>query len=196
MEISPFYSRDELLASGFSSVGEPVWVSRQASLVGVSGSLGKQVHIGDFCVLSGRLEIGDHARIAEFCLLNGEAGLLSLGAWSIVEERVSIFTRCDDVQASALGGVLAPQEMQKSISGDVSVGRAALVGALSVLMPGLSIGDAAALGPNCLVSESVAPGAIVLNGSARNIAFGKKDVGKILETASQLLSESGAGGHA
>jgi acetyltransferase-like isoleucine patch superfamily enzyme len=66
------------------------------------------------------------------------------------------------------------------------VGRAALVGAHSLLLPGVNVGDAASVGAHCLVSQSVEAGAIVVSASARLIQTGKRDVEKILAMAQKV----------
>lgn len=54
-----FYTREELLSLGIKSVGENVYISRKSSFYGCSEiSIGSNVRIDDFCILSGRVHLG------------------------------------------------------------------------------------------------------------------------------------------
>ena len=52
-----FYSREELLDLGLKSVGENVRISRKVSIYGAEQiSIGDNVRIDDFCILSGIIQ--------------------------------------------------------------------------------------------------------------------------------------------
>jgi acetyltransferase-like isoleucine patch superfamily enzyme len=193
MEIGPFYSREELLAFGFTKVGSPTWVSRKSSFYAIHGSIGDHVRVDDFCILKGHLEIGSYVHIAAFCSLSGVAGVVAMGNCSSIGNRVSIFTGSDDFRANSLNSNLVPQEMVSTISGDVRIGIAAMVSAHSVILPGVSVGDAAAVGAQCLLSHSIEAGTVLVSGAARCIPVGKRDVAKILELAAKVMPNSGPG---
>ncbi len=185
------YTRQELLDFGFTAVGEPVWVSRKASLYAISGRLGDRVRVDDFCVLKGRLEVGDRVHIGAFCSLSGVGGVIALGDCCALGTHVSIFTASDDFRADALNGNLVPQELVKTVRDDVRVGRAAMVGPHSVVLPGVTVGDAAAVGAQCVLSQSVEPGTLLISGAARGVAVGRRDVAKILALADRVAADKG-----
>lgn len=70
-----FYSTDELRKLGFYSVGSNVRISRKASFYGIERiSIGSNVRIDDFCVLSaglGGITIGNYIHIAVYSSLIG-----------------------------------------------------------------------------------------------------------------------------
>lgn len=69
-----FYTREELLAIGFASVGENVLVSRKTSIYGAENmNIGNNVRIDDFCFLSGKITLGNYIHIATATLLYGSA---------------------------------------------------------------------------------------------------------------------------
>lgn len=191
MSQDAFYSREELLAFGFAEVGDPVWISRKASLYAIRGSLGHHVRVDDFCILKGHLRIGNYIHIAGFCSLSGVAGVVNLGDCCSLGNRISIFTGSDDFHAGTLAGNVVPQDMVTTIKGDVNVGRAALIGAHSIIMPGVRVGDAAAVGAQSVLTQDVQAGTIVVNGSSRCLPIGRRDVAKILSMADTVVPISG-----
>ena len=57
--MNSFYSQEELMKIGFLSVGKNVLISKKASIYNPSViSIGNNVRIDDFCILSGKVTIG------------------------------------------------------------------------------------------------------------------------------------------
>ena len=66
-----FYSPEELKEIGFKSVGENVLISRKVSIYSPQKiSIGNNVRIDDFCILSGNITLGNYCRIAAYCALS------------------------------------------------------------------------------------------------------------------------------
>jgi acetyltransferase-like isoleucine patch superfamily enzyme len=189
---SPYFTREELLAFGFSRVGDPVWISRKCSFYAIRGALGDHVRMDDFCVVKGEVSLGSYIHVAGFCSLSGVAAPLLLEDCCSVGNRVSIYTGSDDFHADALAGNTVPASMVHTLTGRVRLGRGALVGAHSVVMPGVDVGDGAAVGAQCVVTKSVPPGTILVSGGMRSLPVGRRDVKKILALVDQLLPGKGA----
>lgn len=194
MTDSPYYSREELLAFGFESVGEPTWISRKASLYAIKGSLGHHVRVDDFCILKGHIRIGSYVHVAAYCSLSGVAGVVELGDCSSVGNRASIYSGSDDYKADSLASNLVPQELVSTLAGPVRLGRAALVGAHCVLLPGVQIGDAAAVGSQCVVNQSIEAGTMLVSATSRNLQVGTRDVARVLALAGQVALQAEAAG--
>ena len=63
--MTSFYTEEELKGLGFRHIGNGVCISRKASIYGAQNiSLGDHVRIDDFCILSGRIEIGSYVHVA------------------------------------------------------------------------------------------------------------------------------------
>jgi acetyltransferase-like isoleucine patch superfamily enzyme len=186
-----FLSDEELLGLGFSAVGERVRASRKSSFYAISGSVGSDVRIDDFCVLKGRVEIGSHVHIAAHCLVSGARGLVRLGDFSSLSARVSVYTGSDDYGSDRLSGANVPDRYTKTIAGDVQVGRSALIGAHSVVLPGVTIGDAAAIGALCVVYKDVPAGHYLVGGAAELRLRRERDVKSILALAEDALRNDG-----
>ena len=62
-----FYSRNELNEKGFAFLGKNVLISKMASIYGANKmSIGNNVRIDDFCVLSGKIDLGNYIHIAAY----------------------------------------------------------------------------------------------------------------------------------
>jgi galactoside O-acetyltransferase len=185
---SPFYTAQELRDFGFSAVGTQVRISRKASLYEISGTIGNHVRVDDFCILKGRLEIGSHVHICGFCSVSGVCGMVRLGDFSTLANRVSVYTGSDDYRADALSSSTVPADCVVTITGDVTLARAALIGAHSVILPGTVVGEAAAIGALCLVRGAIPPGTIAVTRDGGLCFKGTRDVEKILRLAEDVLS--------
>ena len=72
-----FYSPEELKEIDFKSVGENVLISRKVSIYSPQKiSIGNNVRIDDFCILSGNITLGNYCRIAAYCALYGSHGII------------------------------------------------------------------------------------------------------------------------
>jgi len=138
-------SKEELLALGFSYVGDDVLVSRRAVFHAITGSLGDGARIDDFAVLTGNLKIGRHTHISPFCFLGGTGGCITLEAGVGLSTHVSIFTKSDDYQYKSDGP-------RNKIQGDVIVQENTIFGSQCVILPGSIVGSNCSVGVGCVIN--------------------------------------------
>jgi acetyltransferase-like isoleucine patch superfamily enzyme len=150
------YTRAELLALGFDSVGDDVMVSRDARFFAISGHLGDAVRIDAFAVLTGHIELGNGVHISPFCFLGGSGGKIVMEDRSGLSTHVSVFTKSDDYRVTNL-------EAGKKLEGDVVIKAHSIVGSGSRVMPGIVIHEDASIGCNSVVNKDIERGAIVIN---------------------------------
>lgn len=181
-----FFTDAELLSAGFAEVGSNVGISRKCSLYGTSGKIGSYTRIDDFSILKGRLDIGRHVHVGAFCSVSGVCGVVRLGDFSTLANRVSVYTGSDDYRTDALSSSTVPEEYLATITGDVWLGRASLIGAHSVILPGTVVGDAASIGALCIVQGHIPPGTIGVSRGARLKFKGMRDVERILKMADEV----------
>ena len=75
--MSSFYSVDELNTLGLKSFGENVLISRKCSIYSPEKiSIGNNVRIDDFCILSGNISLGSHIHISAYSALYGTKGII------------------------------------------------------------------------------------------------------------------------
>jgi dTDP-4-amino-4,6-dideoxy-D-glucose acyltransferase len=153
----PYLSEDELLRLGLASCGRDVRISSRASLYRPELiSIGDHVRIDDFCVLSagaGGIVIGSYIHLGVFTSLIG-AGRITLEDFVNVSSRVSIYSSNDDYSGTWMTSPVIPSEYTNVSSEHVSVGRHTIIGSGSVILPGVTLGTAVAIGALSLVNRS------------------------------------------
>jgi acetyltransferase-like isoleucine patch superfamily enzyme len=180
------YSRDELLAFGFAEVGSNVSVSRKSSLYAISGSLGSNIRIDDFCILKGRIRIGSYVHVGSHCSLSGARAEVSIAECVSLSTRVTIFTGTDSYTDACLNGPMVPHEFVRTSSGTVRIGQGVIIGAHTVILPNVEIGDGASIGAMCIVNDSCAAGSIVVSGGGRPRTISTRDADAILAQVRQV----------
>ena len=191
---SPFFESEELKEIGFSEVGENIQVSRKCSFYRISGRIGSNVRIDDFCIFKGHVEIGSYIHIAAYCSVSGAHAKVEMRDFSTLSNRVSIFTGSDNYAANTLNNSQIPEEFTSIKKGPVTIGQAVLIGAHSVILPDVVIGDAASVGAMAVVAKSIPPGGIVRSPATVVHSERRRDVGKIQSMAKVFLARVGKQG--
>ena len=181
-------SRAELERMGFASIGLGVQVSDKASFHGASRiSLGNHVRIDDFCVLSagaGGIRIGDYVHVAVYSSLIG-AAVIEVGDFANVSSRVAIYSSSDDFSGSAMTNPTVSAEFTSVAQAPVYVGRHAVIGAGCVVLPGVRIGEGAAVGALSLVKRDCEEFTIYAGTPARAIGSRSR---QLLELEQRFLA--------
>ena len=174
---------------GFASVGRNVMISERASFYRCANiSIGDNVRIDDFCVLSagdGGIDVGSHVHIAVFSSLIGK-GRMTLSDFCNISSRVSIYSSNDDYTGATMTNPTVPDCYTGVAHADVFVGRHVIVGSGSVVLPGVRLEDGAAVGALSLVRSSCEAFGIYAGTPARRVGERKRD---LLELERQFLLE-------
>ncbi len=164
---------------GFASVGKNVKISDRASIYGAERiKIGDNVRIDDFCVLSagmGGIEIGNFVHIAVGSTLIGKEKI-TLSDFSGLSSRVAVYSSSDDYSGASLTNPTVPDEYKNVIHLPVFIGRHVIVGAGTVILPGVSIGDGVAIGALSLVNKDCDEFSIYFGIPAKRIKERKKDL--------------------
>ncbi len=172
-------SADAIAAMGFKSVGVDVRLSDRASFYNCAAiSLGDRVRIDDFCVLSagvGGIAIGSHIHIAVYTSLIG-AGRIVLEDFCNLSSRVAIYSSSDDYSGQRMTNPMVPEEFTGVTHAPVTLGKHVIVGCGSVILPGVSLGEGAAVGSLCLVQNDCRPFGIYAGTPARFIKERQRDL--------------------
>jgi galactoside O-acetyltransferase len=141
---------------GFLSIGQNVNISNRASFYNTANiSLGDNVRIDDFCVLSagaGGIFLGDYVHIAVYSSLMG-AGKISLFDFSGLSSRVSIYSSSDDYSGTMLTNPTVPSRFTGVTHADVTLEKHVIVGTGSVILPGVTLREGVAVGALSLVNN-------------------------------------------
>lgn len=172
-----FYTPEELRELGFKSIGKNVLISRKTSIYHPELiEIGNNVRIDDFCILSGKIKLGNFIHIAAGCyLFAGEAGI-TMENFSGLSSRVSIYAVTDDYSGGYLTNPTIPMKYRNIISGHVSIRKHVIIGAGVIILPGVTIGTGAAVGSMSLVNKNIPKWTIAVGIPAKPLRERKKDI--------------------
>lgn len=151
-----FYTPEELAQLGFKSYGENVRISRYAQIYSPEKiSIGDNVRIDDFCILSGNITIGSHIHIAAYCALYGGDYGIELKDYTGLSARVTIYSAIDDFSGEYLIGPIHDSKLTNVTGGKVLLNKYSQVGVGSLIFPNVQIGEGAVLGAMSLAKNDL-----------------------------------------
>ena len=124
------------------------------------------------------LQIGNYVHIASFCHLGIGGGELFVGNHVGIASGAKILTGSNTIEGLSTSAV-SPEEMQKKIKSLTIIGNYVLIGTGAIVMPGVCIGEAAAVGAGAVVTRDVPPCTIVVGNPAKRIGY-RKDIAEQL----------------
>lgn len=181
-----FYSKKELDELGLKCYGENVLISRKSSIYSPENiSIGNNVRIDDFCVLSGNIVIGDYVHIAVYnALFGGKIGI-ELKDFSGLSSKSVIYASSDDYSGNVLTNPTISHQYRNVIEKKVIIGKHVLIGTGTTILPGVEIGEGSAIGSMSLVNKSLGKWGIYAGIPCKYLKPRSK---KILELEKQFLN--------
>lgn len=174
---------------GLARVGRDVMIWPGAKIVAPRAiSIGDSVIIDDFTFIAGgaKTEIGSFVHVASFVSILG-GGEFHLGDFAGVSSGCRVYTGNDDYLGGSLTGPTVPAAYREVVRSFVRIGRHAIVGANSVVLPGVTIGEGATVGALSLVSHDLEPWTVFGGVPARPLKARRRD--KITELEARLRAE-------
>lgn len=172
-----YYSHDDLEKMGFKSLGKNVQISTKASLYNCDLiEIGDFSRIDDFCVLSGKIQIGKFVHIAPMCLVAaGDTGI-RIDDFAGLAYGVKIFAQSDDYSGETMTNPLIPRTYKKEFFAPVYLGRHVILGTNTVVLPGVHIGEGCSSGAMALIHRSTPPWGIYTGIPAKRVKERKRDL--------------------
>lgn len=165
---------------GFCSVGDNVYISRKASIYGADKiNIGSNVRIDDFCILSGHISIGNFIHIAAYTALYGGNDGIFISDFANLSSRVSVYSVSDDYSGETMTNPMIPDEYKNVTSRPVYIERHVIIGATSVVLPGVTLGEGSAFGSFSFICSDSKPWSINAGIPAKPIKERSKEVLKI-----------------
>jgi len=175
-------TRKQVESMGFAHVGDDVRLSDKASYYNCANIvIGNNVRIDDFCVLSagnGGIEIGNYIHVAVYSSMIG-AGKISLQDFSNISSRVAIYSSNDDYSGASMTNPMVPEAFTNVTHADVTIGRHVIIGAGSVVLPGVVLEEGVAVGALSLVSKRCEAFGVYSGVPAKRIKERKRDLLKL-----------------
>jgi galactoside O-acetyltransferase len=178
-----YLSNDAISNLGLKFFGENVKISDSAKIYQPEKiSIGDNSRIDDFVVLSGSIQIGRNVHIAVHSSITASTNQIILEDFSGVSFGCHIFGASEDYTGIALTNPTVPAEFRKNVPGkNVRLGRHVVIGASSVIFPGVDIADGCSIGANSTVTKSTEAWGIYVGSPARKINLRSKELLKYEE---------------
>lgn len=180
--MSSFYSEEELKDLGLKSFGKNVFISKKCSIYGAKNiSIGNNVRIDDFCILSGVITIGNYVHISAYNALFGSKGI-EIGDYCGVSPRCTLFSATDDFSGDYMISPMVPDEYTNVTGGKIVLTKYVQIGSGTTVLPNVVFGEGAATGAMSLIKSNVpawkiyagVPAKEIKNRSKNLLDFAKK----------------------
>lgn len=182
-----YLNEQQLVAMGFKSFGKNVKISDKASIYNCDQiEVGDNSRIDDFCVVSGKVIIGRNVHLAPFCLVAGGEQGIFFDDFSGLAYHVQVFSQSDDYTGLTLTNPTVPIKYKKELKKAVKVGRHVIIGAGSIIFPGVCIEEGCSVGAMTVVHKSTVPWGVYVGNPAKRIKDRKQD---LLALEKQYLGE-------
>jgi galactoside O-acetyltransferase len=171
-----------------SNVGSNVFIDSTVKIFGASYiTLSSNVRIDANVVLTagpGSLIIGSNVHIGVGTSVHAGASDVQLHDFVGLSTGVHIFSARDDFSNGSLTGPTVPNHFRGEFAAKVILNKHAIVGANSVIMPGVNIGFGASIGALTFVHRSIPEGTIVTGNPMRKI--GMRDIKRLEDLEVEL----------
>ena len=155
MNNNSFYSYSELKKLGFNSLGINVFISKFSNIYNPNLiSIGNNVRIDDFCILSGNIEIGSYIHVSAYTAIYAKFGV-RIEDYSTISGRNLIYSQNDDYSGQFLANPLVPEEYRNVSGGRVVIKKFSIIGAGCIILPNITIGEGCAIGSISLVNKDL-----------------------------------------
>lgn len=182
-----YLTTEQLIKLGFKHIGKSVKISDKASIYNHDQiEIGDYSRIDDFCVISGVVSLGRNVHIAPHCLVAGGEKGVHFSDFSGLAYFVQVFTQSDDYTGLSLTNPTVPAKYKKEKKAAIYIGKHVIVGAGSIVFPGVNLADGCSVGALSLVNRSTEAWGIYFGNPARKIKERKK---KLLDLENAYLVE-------
>jgi galactoside O-acetyltransferase len=119
---------------------------------------GENIIIDDFTLIyaTAPMKIGNHVHIACFASITGGAGLI-IEDFVAISQGCRILTGTDDFVNGGFGNSTIDEKYRNTKREPVKIGKYCIIGANSVILPGVTIGEGATVGAGSVVTKDLDP---------------------------------------
>lgn len=173
----------------FAHVGEDVIIWPLAKIVAPEMiSIGDSVIIDDFVFISGgeKTTVGSFVHIASFTSITG-GGEFVMKDFAGLSGGIRVYTGNEDYSGGSLTNPSVPGPYRVPMRSFVHIEKHAIVGANTVILPGVTVGEGAVIGANSLVRKDCDPWMIYFGSPAKPLRSRPREI--ILELEEKLRNE-------
>ena len=155
-------------------------------IVGIENiEFGQNIIIDDFVFIYAKkkMRIGNNVHISSFTSISGGEEF-TMGDFSGLSSGVRIFTGSDDFQEWGFGNPTIDEKYRNITRSSISIGKFCVIGANSVVLPGVNIPEGSTVGAGSIVTKSLEPWGIYRG----NRRVGERDKQGVLANYQNFLS--------
>lgn len=185
------YTREELLAKGFSHVGENVKVFKNSVLVNPANIfLGDACQIDDFVhiIASRPVRIGRRVHIACFSSIAG-GGDVTIEDYCSVSAGCRLISGTDDFMGRGMANPCVPEKFRRVFRSFIHLKKHAILGTNTIVYPEVTIHEGVATGSAAVVNRDLDAWGLYMGAPARLIKARPRET--ILAFEKELIAESG-----
>lgn len=177
-----YYTENDLKDVGFKMLGTNVSISKNSTFIGVENiSIGNNVRIDGnvtFAVASGHIKLGNYIHIGGSSHINGTGGVEILN-FCTISQGVRIYSASDDYSGESYTNPTVPMYLKKLNIAKVILNEHVIIGSGSVLLPGVELGQGAAVGALSLVNANLLPWSIYAGSPIKKLNSRSKNLLKL-----------------
>lgn len=171
-----------LLLEGLAERGQEVVIDALARILRPDlVHIGNNVRIDSGVLLSGthQIRIGDYVHLAAGVKVFASGGSVDIENFAGLSADVKVYSASDDYTGGFLTNPTVPDAYKNVTQAPVRVGSHVVVGAGSVVLPGVTLGFGSAVGALSLVHRDVGDGVVVFGVPARPV--NRRDTNRLIE---------------
>ncbi|MBF0553516.1 MAG: acyltransferase [Nitrospirae bacterium] len=148
---------------------------------------GKNIIIDDFVLIyaKGKVKIGNNVHIASFTTITG-GEYLEIGDFVAISSGSRVFTGSDDFKDHGFGNSTIAEKYRNVRRSPVIIYRFCIIGANSVILPGVTIEEGVTVGAGSVVTRDLKEWGIYIG----NKRVGERDKAGVLRNYEQYLSDN------
>jgi galactoside O-acetyltransferase len=177
-----YYSENDLKDVGFKMLGTNVSISKNSTFIGVENiSIGNNVRIDGnvtFAVTSGHINLGNYIHIGGSSHINGSGGVDILN-FCTISQGVRIYSASDDYSGESYTNPTIPRYLKKLNIARVVLNEHVIIGSGSVVLPGVELGQGAAVGALSLVNSNLLPWSVYAGSPIKKLNDRSKNLLKL-----------------
>jgi len=164
-------------------------------MIGIENiDFGKYVIIDDFVLIYAKekISIGNYVHIASFTSISG-GGEFIMEDFTAISSGCRIVTGTDDFKEFGFGNSTIANKFRNVQTGKIHIGKFAIIGGNSVILPGVTIGEGASIGAGSVVTKDLKPWGVYVGNKQigwRNKEEVLKNYRNFLETSENMRTGS------
>lgn len=180
---------EEEIREMFAGIGRNVLVSTRAVFYEPEKMrIGDNSRVDDFCLLSGNVTIGRNVHLTAYTHVAGGQPGVTFGDFATCAYACHIFTQSDDYSGLTLTNSTIPRRFKNETFKAVRIGRHAILGTGTIVLPGCDVDDGVSTGAGTVVTEPLTEWTVYVGQPARRVGPRSR---RLLDLEAVYLKETG-----